>query len=105
MRNGPPARWSGKFICKAITRIAPKLDAFLDRYTALLDTKTSAHLRRFHLAWNGFETLTAHCIDDWLESLSELSQHAQEWQKNLSKQQDLCSALVYFYQSKAIMRG
>ena len=82
-----------------------KLDAFLDRYTALLDTKTGARLRHFHLAWNGFETLTAHCIDDWLESLSELRQHAQEWQKNLSKQQDLCSALVYFYQSKAIMRG
>lgn len=82
-----------------------KLDAFLDRYTARLSAESAACARRFHLAWNGFGTLTDDGIDDWLARLPELGQHAQEWQKNLSKQQDLCGALVHFCRSRAIMRG
>lgn len=80
-----------------------KLDAFLDRYTATLGAEAATRVRRFHLAWNGFGTLTDDSIDDYLASLPELYQHAQRWNQNLSEQQDLCSALVRFCQSKAIM--
>lgn len=83
----------------------PKLEAFLKRYTATLGTEAAVHLRRFYLAWNGFEPFTADSVDDWLASLPELRRHAQKWQEHLSRQPDLCSALVNFCQSGTIMSG
>ena len=82
-----------------------KLDAFLERYSTGLSIEAATCQHRFHLAWNGFETLTDRCVDDWLACQPEFHRHAREWQKNLLKQQDLCAALVRFCQSKAIMRG
>lgn len=82
-----------------------KLAAFLDIYCAGLPDAPAAAVREFALAWNGAGTVTAELWERWRGFLPELRRHALEWQKKLIKQQDLCSRLVQFCQSKAIMRG
>ena len=77
-----------------------KLDAFLDRYCAGLSKAAADHLRLFFQAWNGNGTMTAALWKNCLAHLVELQRHAPEWQKELIKQQDLCSKLVQFFRSR-----
>ena len=77
-----------------------KLDAFLDRYCAGLSKTTATQLRQFFQAWNGKGTMTAALWETCLDHLAELQKHAQEWQKELIKQQDLCAKLVQFCRSR-----
>lgn len=77
-----------------------KLDAFLDRCCGGLSETAAAHLRRFFQAWNGNGTMTTSLWEHYLGHLAELQRHAQEWQKELIKQQDLCSKLVQFFRSR-----
>lgn len=69
-----------------------KLDAFLDRYCAGLDTETAAALRALHGAWNG----TGGRLD-WPAFWSRrtfLQAHAAAWAGQLAAQPDLASKLV-----------
>lgn len=77
-----------------------KLEAFLDRYCDGLPDSSSKLLRKVFLAWNGFGFFTPELITDWMAGFPEFCQHAEKWEKNLSKQQDLCSSLVRFCHSK-----
>lgn len=79
-----------------------KLDAFLDRYGADLPdgSATASAIRNLHLAWNGDAPRTGAAWDAWVDAFEAIRKHAAEWQKKLIKQQDLCSRLVQFCQSK-----
>ncbi|MDR3299701.1 MAG: elongation factor P maturation arginine rhamnosyltransferase EarP [Candidatus Accumulibacter sp.] len=77
-----------------------KLSAFLDIYRAGLPDSPAAVVREFSLAWNGAGTITDELWERWSGSFPLLRRHAEEWQKKLMKQQDLCSRLVQFCQSR-----
>lgn len=80
-----------------------KLNAFLDVYCTGLSSVTGKILRDVHSAWNcGNKTVpfTAALWQQWIAVLPELSRHAENWAKNQSKQEDLCSSLVRFCRSK-----
>jgi len=77
-----------------------KLAAFLDAYCMGLADAHARTARSLFLAWNGDGRLTAGGWKQWRGSLPELRRHAAEWQKKLIKQQDLCSRLVQFCQSR-----
>ena len=77
-----------------------KLDAFLDRYCADAPADLAELLRAGFLAWNGFGDFSSPLIRAWLSRLPEIRQHAVNWEKYLSKQQDLCTSLVRFCKSK-----
>lgn len=73
----------------------PKLEAFLDRYTAGLGHSASAALRGFWHAWEAEENAAEH----WpalLEALPELHRHAGCWTQNLVENGDLASKLLIF---------
>ncbi|MDR1934244.1 MAG: elongation factor P maturation arginine rhamnosyltransferase EarP [Candidatus Accumulibacter sp.] len=77
-----------------------KLAAFLDACCAGLPRAPAAAVREFSLAWNGVGALTGDLWERWLGFFPILRRHAGEWQKELMKQQDLCSRLVQFCQSR-----
>jgi uncharacterized repeat protein (TIGR03837 family) len=97
-----------------------KLEAFVDRYCAGLSAAAAAAVRRLHREWNGGKPvgnpggkpaekcadgqgagrITAQSWAQWLAVLPELRRHAQAWEINLSKQQDLCTSLFRFARSK-----
>ncbi len=99
------AQWAGK---PMIWQIYPqddeahrvKLLAFLDAYCAGWPEKLSRIVRTFFLAWNGEGRITPERWGSWMSILGELHTRAGDWQKKLSKQQDLCSSLVQFCRSK-----
>jgi uncharacterized repeat protein (TIGR03837 family) len=77
-----------------------KLSAFLDACCAGLADPAAAAVREFSLAWNGVGRITAERWERWAAQLPAWRRHAGEWQKKLIKQQDLCSRLVQFCQSR-----
>ena len=83
-----------------------KLTAFLDRYCAGLPDAAASAARELHQQWNvGGEQAAGSRIsaDSWaqyLAALPELRRHAELWEKNLSKQEDLCASLFRFCLSK-----
>lgn len=77
-----------------------KLDAFLERYCAELPDNLAPLLKRIFLAWNGFGDFSSELWGEWLSCLPEIRRHTEIWQKNLSKQQDLCASLMRFCKSK-----
>ena len=77
-----------------------KLDAFLDRYLAELSGALAERLRGLFLAWNGFGNFSSPPFGELLSLLDDFREHAGKWEKNLSKQQDLCTSLVRFCKSK-----
>jgi uncharacterized repeat protein (TIGR03837 family) len=77
-----------------------KLSAFLDAWCAGLPDAPAAAVREFSLAWNGVGPITDELWERWMGFFPILRQHAEEWQKKLIKQQDLCSRLVQFCQSR-----
>lgn len=81
-----------------------KLDAFLDRYVDGMPRGDAESARRLFRAWNNGR-LTQSIWTDWIARFPAHRRHAAEWEKNLRKQEDLCSSLVRFCLSKVIMRG
>lgn len=77
-----------------------KLDAFLDRYLSGMPGKVAEAVRNFTLAWNDFRECTPDLVTAVLEQLPEFREQAGNWEKNLSKQEDLCASLVRFCKSK-----
>ena len=79
-----------------------KLEAFLARYTEGLSPAAARAVREVHAAWNGFTPPdeAAKAWHAWRAARPELEAHALRWQKNLQKQEDLCSALVRFCRTK-----
>lgn len=84
-----------------------KLAAFLDRYCADLPDDAAAAVRALHRQWNAVADdgqaggrISADSWARWLAALPELRRHAGLWEKNLSKQEDLCSNLFRFCLSK-----
>ena len=77
-----------------------KLAAFLDRYCAGLAEATASVVRALHQQWNADGTIGADSWAQYLAALPELRRHAEIWEKNLSKQEDLCASLFRFCLSK-----
>ncbi|MFZ4538801.1 elongation factor P maturation arginine rhamnosyltransferase EarP [Propionivibrio sp.] len=80
-----------------------KLGAFLDLYCADLPESVAEAVRRLFMAWNGEKDarqITPDLWTQWMKALPDLRQHATNWLKTRSKQEDLCSALVRFSRSK-----
>ena len=79
-----------------------KLEAFLARYTEGLSPAAARAVREVYAAWNGFTPPdeAAKAWHAWRAARPELEAHALRWQKNLQKQEDLCSALVRFCRTK-----
>ena len=78
-----------------------KLAAFLERYCVGLPETAAAAMRALHRQWN--EDGEAAAADAWaqyLAALPDLRRHAELWEKNLSKQEDLCANLFRFCLSK-----
>ncbi|MBS1187744.1 MAG: hypothetical protein H6R04_1762 [Burkholderiaceae bacterium] len=77
-----------------------KLDAFLGRYTESMPPADALTATRFHLAWNGIRD-TGPIASQWRElraALPDITQHAQQWALQLSRQDDLATALMRFLQ-------
>lgn len=98
------AQWAGKpFVWQiyeqddAAHRV--KLDAFLDRYLALLQDHAQDTVRRMFHAWNGDGHL-ATAWENFLGIRSELTAHGSEWADRLAMQPDLARALVNFCAAK-----
>jgi uncharacterized repeat protein (TIGR03837 family) len=73
----------------------PKLQAFLDIYTAFLEAETAARLRATWEAWNRGEDMTA----AWAALapvLPTLQTHARTWARDLTSQTDLARQLADF---------
>jgi len=77
-----------------------KLEAFLGTYCANLDERLATTVQTLFKAWNGDSHLTKESWEQWRGCLPELQRQAEEWQKKLIKQQDLCNRLVHFCRSK-----
>lgn len=80
-----------------------KLRAFLDIYLCGMADATADIIRKLFLAWNGDESegkITRESWEHYQAQLPALVNHARNWEKHLSKQQDLCSQLVLFCASK-----
>ena len=80
-----------------------KLAAFVDRYVAGLPETEAALLRSTFTDWNDCHNtgrFSTHWWSRYLSALPALRVHAALWQKNLQKQEDLCSNLVRFCRSK-----
>jgi uncharacterized repeat protein (TIGR03837 family) len=74
-----------------------KLDAFLDRYCAGLDSAAAQALRAFHYGWNGDGSLN---WNDFQQHTAALGAHAKRWATELSAQPDLASNLVIFCKNR-----
>lgn len=74
----------------------PKLDAFLDRYTAGLERDVAEPVRRFWLAWNGAPV--GGPVDaawrDFAAARHGVDQHARQWAKHLTSLPELSEGLV-----------
>jgi uncharacterized repeat protein (TIGR03837 family) len=77
-----------------------KLAAFLDRYCAGLPEAAASAVRALHRQWNAAGRIGADSWAQYLAALPELRCHAELWEKNLSKQEDLCASLFRFCLSK-----
>ena len=80
-----------------------KLAAFLDRYCAGLPEAAASAVRELHMLWNGESSAVRSNAERWaqyLAALPVLRSHAGLWEKNLSKQEDLCANLFRFCLSK-----
>ena len=80
-----------------------KLAAFLDRYCTGLPEAAASAVRELHMLWNGESSTARSNAERWaqyLAALPELCCHAELWEKNLSKQEDLCANLFRFCLSK-----
>lgn len=77
-----------------------KLDAFLERYCVGLSEMAAAAMRALHRQWNKDGRIGADSWSQWVAALPSLSRHAELWEKNLSKQEDLCANLFRFCLSK-----
>jgi uncharacterized repeat protein (TIGR03837 family) len=74
-----------------------KLDAFLDRYAAGLDTAAEKALRDFTLAFNdGDGDASVAAWEGLRTSLPALRAHASRWAATLASQEDLATRLVAF---------
>lgn len=76
-----------------------KLNAFLDRYCAELPGTEAESIRKLFVAWNN-GSLTPAIWGDWIRQFPAHLQHAIVWEKNLGKQEDLCTSLIRFCRSK-----
>jgi uncharacterized repeat protein (TIGR03837 family) len=72
-----------------------KLDAFLDRYCADLDTPLATLTRTFWRAWNEQTDLTR-LWPQLSEALPALNAHARAWDTELAAQTDLATNLLTF---------
>jgi uncharacterized repeat protein (TIGR03837 family) len=74
----------------------PKLEAFLDRYTAGLDSPVDAAVRGFWRSWNGIEN--AGPIDvawrEFIAARGAIERHAATWAAELSELPELGAGLV-----------
>jgi len=95
------AQWAGRPCAWHIYSQAegahwPKLDAFLDRYTAGIDSGAASAVRGFWRAWNG--AADAVPIDaawrDFVAARRALDRHAEAWATHLSTLPDLTAGLV-----------
>jgi len=80
-----------------------KLTAFLDVYCHGLPMATEKAIRDLFHFWNstqGEKQKSSDLWHQWVGLLPQIRQHAEEWAKKLSKQEDLCSSLVRFCGSK-----
>ena len=87
------AQWAGKpFVWQIYPQgdgaHGPKLDAFLDRYSADADPKLAVQIRALWRAWNGLAA--------WPELLPNGKAHAIAWRAELAAQTDLVSQLMGF---------
>ncbi|SDH52260.1 elongation factor P maturation arginine rhamnosyltransferase EarP [Propionivibrio dicarboxylicus] len=77
-----------------------KLDAFLERYLADMPGNSARIVQNLTGAWNDFQECTPALMTAVLQQLPEFRLQAENWEKNLSKQEDLCASLVRFCKSK-----
>lgn len=83
-----------------------KLEAFLQRYTAMLDDDAAAALRAFALAWNGLPDQPAAMPQSpavaWpglAAALPRASAHAALWCEHLATLPDLCATLAQIHKA------
>jgi uncharacterized repeat protein (TIGR03837 family) len=80
-----------------------KLQAFLQRYCALMSPDTAQVLRQFWLDWNTANELTR-SWSNFTGILPQLAEHNRHWRDSLTENGDLASNLVHFVEKKFIMR-
>jgi len=76
-----------------------KLAAFLDLYCAEMPEEAARTVRQLAMLWNRGEQISSDSWAAYLSLLPDLQKHAVVWEKNRSKQEDLCSSLVRFCRS------
>ena len=83
------------------------IDTVGEDYIPDLPDDAAAAVRALHRQWNAVADdgqaggrISADSWARWLAALPELRRHAGLWEKNLSKQEDLCSNLFRFCLSK-----
>jgi uncharacterized repeat protein (TIGR03837 family) len=77
----------------------PKLNAFLDRYCAVMPDANAILVRQMMLGWNhtpGAGPIDAHLWERWLRRLPDIKRHAELWRETLGRQTDLAGRLVQF---------
>lgn len=77
----------------------PKLEAFLDIYTAGLPAAASAAAKHLFFAWNSGQGLPA-AWNDFISQLPVLARQAKPWADSLAAQGDLAGKLVKFCRGK-----
>jgi uncharacterized repeat protein (TIGR03837 family) len=79
-----------------------KLDAFLDRYCAGLQSATETAVRELWRAWNAEDAgAIASAWRDFLAHRGDLEMHARHWADQIAKQVDLATNLVTFIEKSA----
>ena len=77
-----------------------KLNAFLDCYTAGMETETTNVVRALWTSWNGKTDLSPIMWMNFLALRKSLMQHNNDWVDHLLKQNDLTSNLVQFVENR-----
>ena len=74
----------------------PKLEAFVERYTAGLDPGSAVAVRRFWRAWNGAADAgpIGTAWGEFADARRTLERHADRWATRLSKLPELAAGLV-----------
>jgi hypothetical protein len=72
-----------------------KLAAFLNIYSAALETEAATALQGCHASWSS-DAFPEQVWRDYLQHLSALNQHAAAFAENLTAESDLASKLVIF---------
>ena len=98
------AQWAGKPFVWQIYRQEEaahliKLSAFLERYTTGLSPTTRNAVVDLHKAWNSDGDLRL-SWDAFLLSKPEISEHNEQWTRQLANNPDLANALVKFCAAK-----